>query len=111
MSFERIREAHEKVAKDEIGRLGIVQEILKKSTDFFAAGHRASRWNGRCHLVVCLPALKQFSFGGLQSAGIDGDTEANYEWRAPNRILVVQLGTDANEAKVFSAQGLCENAL
>ena len=32
---------------------------------------------------------------------------------ARNRILVVQLGTDANEAKVFRAhaapQGLCEN--
>ena len=33
-TFEGIREAHEKVAKDEIGRLGIVQEILKKSTEF-----------------------------------------------------------------------------
>ena len=36
-----------------------------------------------------------------------------YGWRAPNRILVVQLGTNANEAKVFKAhvapQGLCEN--
>ena len=30
----RIREASEKVAKDGIGRLGIVQEILRKSTDF-----------------------------------------------------------------------------
>ena len=25
--------------------------------------------------------------------------EGQYEWRAPNRILVVQLGTNANEAK------------
>ena len=33
-TFEGIREAYEKVAKDEIGRLGIVQEILRKSTDF-----------------------------------------------------------------------------
>ena len=33
-TFERIREAYEKVAKDEFGRLGIVQEILRKSTDF-----------------------------------------------------------------------------
>ena len=29
-TFERIREAFEKVAKDEIARLGIVQEILRK---------------------------------------------------------------------------------
>ena len=38
--------------------------------------------------------------------------EAKYEWRAPNRILVVRLGTDATEAKLFRAhaapQGLCE---
>ena len=39
-----------------------------------------------------------------------------YEWRAPNRILGVQLGTDANEAKVFRAhaaapQGFCENLI
>ena len=33
-TFERVREAYERVAKDEIGRLGIVQEILRKSTDF-----------------------------------------------------------------------------
>ena len=38
-----------------------------------------------------------------------------YEWRAPNRILVVQLGTNAHEAKVFKAhaapQGLCETLM
>ena len=32
-TLERTREAYEKVAKDEIGRLGIVQEILRKRTD------------------------------------------------------------------------------
>ena len=26
-----------------------------------------------------------------------------YEWRAPNRILVVQIGVNANEAKVYNA--------
>ena len=30
-----------------------------------AAGHCASRWNGRSHLFVCLPVFKQFSVGGL----------------------------------------------
>ena len=33
-TLERIREACEKVARDEIGRLGIVQDNLRKSTDF-----------------------------------------------------------------------------
>ena len=38
-----------------------------------------------------------------------------YEWRAPNRILVVQTDADASQAKVFKAhaapQGLCENLI
>ena len=33
-TLERIREAYEQVAKHEIGRLGTVQENLRKSTDF-----------------------------------------------------------------------------
>ena len=33
-AFERMREACEKVAKDEAGRLGIAQGIVLKSTDF-----------------------------------------------------------------------------
>ena len=33
-TLERTREAYEKVAKDDIGRLGIAQEILRKSTGF-----------------------------------------------------------------------------
>ena len=33
-SFERIREAFEKMAKDEAGSLSIVQGIMLKSTDF-----------------------------------------------------------------------------
>ena len=37
-----------------------------------AAGHCASRWNGRSRLVVCLPTLQQFSFGGPHLVGIDG---------------------------------------
>ena len=34
------------------------------------------------------------------------------EWRAPDRILVVQLCVNASEAKVFKAQlGLCDNLI
>ena len=38
-----------------------------------------------------------------------------YEWRARNRVLVVQIGTNEDEAKDFRAhaipQGLCENLI
>ena len=33
-TLQKIREANEKVAREEVGRLGLVQEILRKSTDF-----------------------------------------------------------------------------
>ena len=72
-TLKRIREACEKVAK--IGRLDIVQEILRKSTEFLRRGHCASRWNGRSHCVVRLPASQQFSIGGLSFGGYRRDTE------------------------------------
>ena len=38
-----------------------------------------------------------------------------YDWKAPNRLLVVQTGDSASQAKVFKAhavpQGLCENLI
>ena len=38
-----------------------------------------------------------------------------YDWRAPNRLLVVPTGVSASQAKVFKAfaasQGLCENLI
>ena len=64
-----------------------------------AANHRASRRNGWSHFVPCLLTLQQFSFGGLHCAVCGGQCE----WIAPNRILVVQPGTNANEAKEFEA--------
>ena len=76
------------------------------------------------YIAVRLPALQQFSSEGLFLVGI-GRKEAmqlvvcnlreRYEWRAPNRILVVQLGTNEDEATVFRAhavpQGLCGNLM
>ena len=62
-----------------MGRQGIVKEILMKSTDFLRR--------------VIAP------IGGM--GGVTLSYVRPYEWRAPNRILVVQLGVNANEAKVF----------
>ena len=90
-----MREAYEKVARNEIGRFGIVQEILRKSTDFL---RRVIV--GRSHLVACLPALQQFSIGGRHPVVSRGHGVGNnrkkpsswccavyggkYECRAPN---------------------------
>ena len=70
-TLERMREAYEKVTNDEIGRLGIVQEILRKSTAFLRRVI-APVGGMESHFVVCRPALQQFSFGGLLLVGIDG---------------------------------------
>ena len=81
-----------------------------------AAGHSAGRLNGRSHFVECLPTLQQFSSGGLHLVGTDGTRRrqqqkeealqlvvcvcgGQYEWRAPNRILVVQIGTNATNQR------------
>ena len=91
------------------------------------ADHCASRWKVRSHVVVHLPALQQFPSGELIGHGDSNNRKklrcswwyavcrGKYEWRAPNRILLVQLGTNEDEANVFRAhavpRGLCENLI
>ena len=52
-----------------------------------------------------------FQLGRSTAAGGARSVE-KYDWRAPNRLLVVQTGDSASQAKVFKAhavpQGLCE---
>ena len=79
-ALEKIREAYEKVAKEEIGRLGTVQ------------------WKARSHLDVHLPALQQFPLVGLFVRVSTAKKHCSW-WCATNRILVVQLGTNEDEAK------------
>ena len=55
-TLERIREAHEKVARDAVGRSGGAGNFEKRY-GLLAADHCASRWTGRSHIVVFLPAL------------------------------------------------------
>ena len=113
------------MAREEVGRLGIVQVWT-----FFEADHWASRWKWKSHLVENLPTLEQFPLGGPHLVVIDRTRSSNnrkkkhcswrcavcggkYDWSAPNRTLVVQLGTSEDEATVFRThavpQRLCEN--
>ena len=55
-TFERNREAYEKVAMDDIGRLSIAQEPQRKRTDFL----RRIIADERSHFVVCLLAPQLF---------------------------------------------------
>ena len=126
-TLERTREAYEKVAKDEIGRLGIVQETLRRSTEFLRRVIAPVGGMECVTLSYICPHCNSFSLEDYiwwVSTGHGDSRKKNhcswwcavcggkYEWRASNRILVVQVGTNANEAKVFRAhaapQGSCE---
>ena len=72
-TLERIREAYEQVAKD--GRLGNVHDSLRKSAAFV---RRVIAPVG-VTLSFFLPALQQFSFGGLHLVGIDGTRRQQQE--------------------------------
>ena len=107
-TFEKIREAHEKVARGEIGLLIIVQKILRKSTDFLRRIiGPVGGMGGVTYDVILVPALQQFPLGGLHLVGFARNTEtatrrrgtatggarcveATMNGEHPHRILVVR---------------------
>ena len=98
-TFERI---HEKVAMVDVGRLGIAQEIPRKNTDCLR------------RMIAPIDGTRrrqQQKEEALQLVG--AACGGQYDWRAPNRILLVQFGVNANEAKARRAHaaplGLCDN--
>ena len=117
-----IRESYEKVVKEEAGRLGIVREILRKSTDFLWRIIAPVGGSGGGTLSYIWPHCNSFPPKDFIwwvsttkkhcSWWCSGE---RYEWRAPNRVLVVQLGTSEDGAKVFRghvvAQGFCVNLI
>ena len=131
-TFERIREAYDKVAIENIARLSIGHDILRKSTDFLRRiitpvdGMGGVTLSYVCPHCNCFP-LDEYIWWASTGHG-DGNNRkkkhcnwycatcgGQYERRAPNRILVVQIGANANEAKVFKAHasplGLCDNLI
>ena len=56
-----------------------------------------------------------FQLARITAAGGARSVDKKYDWRAPNRLLVVQTGDSASQAKVVKAhavpQGLCENMM
>ena len=95
------------------GRLSIVQEIMIRSTVdlrriIAPAGSKEAL---RCHTCVRIVTVSRWksTFGGSQEGkgtnwwcAICGE---EYDWKRPNRLLVVQTGESVNQAKVF--RGAC----
>ena len=78
----------------------------------------------RCDICAQTETLKQFSFGRLRVVGFSWEEALQLvvrhlwrkcDWRAPNRLLVVQTGDSASQAKVFKAHAIprnpCENLI
>ena len=80
-TFERIRDAFEKVAKDEAERIEHRARNVEEY-GFPAASHRARRRTRRCHDVVSVLKLQQFSLGRLHVVGKNkiGEGPTGYWW-------------------------------
>ena len=61
------------------------------------------------------PNCNSFPLEDYMWWGSAGNCGEKCEWRAPNKLLVVQTSASASQAKVFKAhavpQGLCENLI
>ena len=94
-AFDRIKEAFEKVAKNEARKLSTVQEIMIRSTDHLRRiiAPAVSKEALRCHTCARTATVSRWktTFGGSQ-----GKKQTNWwcamcgDWRAPYRVLVVQ---------------------
>ena len=117
-------EAFDLVAKDEVEQMSIVQEIMLKSTDYLRRIIAPVGGQGGVTMSYLCPNCNSFpwktTFGGSllersTPAGGVRFVEKKYDWKQPNRLLVVQTGDRIEQVKVFKAhaipQGLCENLI
>ena len=77
------------------------------------ADHCASQRTRRGHFVLCLPSLPPEDNGSKKKRQCNWWCAAwggLYNWKDPNRVLVIQDGTDASEAKVFRAHAPSQGA-
>ena len=102
-AIDKVKEAFEKVARDEAR--STVQEIMIKSTDY---SRRIIAPVGRqggvtSHISTRIKTVSRWktTFGGSQgrkhTTWCCGE---NFDWRAPNRLLVVQTGVSVNQTCV-----------
>ena len=122
-AFDRIKEAFDLVAKDEAENMSIVQEIMLRSTDYLRRIVAPVGGQGGVTMSYLCPHCNSFTredyvreVSGRKSTkwwcAICGE---KYDWKQPNRLLVVQTGDSIEQAKVFKAhavpQGLCANLI
>ena len=112
------------MAKDEAGRLNVVSGIILKSTDFLRRIIAPAGGQGGVTLSYLCPNCNSFpledcmwwvSVGKKHCSWWCAIWEERFERRAPNRLVVVQTGDSASQAKAFKThavpQGVCENLI
>ena len=123
-AFDRIKEAFDLVAQDEARKVSIVQEIMFKGTDYLRrimapvggqGGVTMSYFCQHCNSFPCGRPRLVGSLGERSTKWLCAICGEKYDWKQPNRLLVVQTGDSFEQAKVFKApaapQGLCANLI
>ena len=118
-AFNKVKESNCKVASEDIGRLSIAQDILRKSTDLLRRIIAPASGVGGAILSHVCPHCDCFSLEDyiwwMSSGHGDGNNRkkkqcswwcaacgGQRDWRAPNRLLVIQDSVDLREAKSLS---------
>ena len=99
-AFDRIKEAFDLVAKDEVENMSIVQEIMLKSTDYLRRTIAPVGGQGGVTMSYLCPNCNSFPLEDYVWWVTAGKTTKwwcaicgeKYDWRQPNRLLVVQTG-------------------
>ena len=94
-AFDRIKEAFELVAQDETENMSIVQKIMLRSTDYLR--RIVAPVGGQGGVTMCQNCNSLEDYVRWVSRGkhtnwwcaVFGE---KYDWRQPNRLLVVQTG-------------------
>ena len=112
------------MAKYEARKLSTVQEIMVRSADYLRRIIAPAGGQGGVTMSYLCPHCDSFPLEDYVWWVTEEKKHTNwwcaicgekYDWRAPNRLLVVQTGESVNQAKVFKAhavpQGLCGNLI
>ena len=111
------------VAQDKAEKVSIVQEIMLRSTDYLRRIIAPVGGQGGVTMSYLCPNCNSFPLedyiwwvtAGRNTKWWCAICGEKYDWRQPNRLLVVQTGEGVEQTKVFKAhaipQGLCENLI
>ena len=117
-AFDRIKE----VANYEAEKVSIVQEIMLKSTDYVSSRQLEDKEESQCLTCTRIATVSPLEDHIWWVSGKKKTTKwwcavcgEKYDWRQPNRLLVVQTDDSIEQAKVFKAhaipQGLSANLI